>query len=275
MPRTVTFADIRQLDTNGDGIAEPTSALSSVTETYDDLNNLVSSVITTDLDGEGVIDFRSVSNFEYDAGNNLVREVTTSVGTAAAYVRTSTRAYDAFGRTIAIATDIDLGGDGATDLRTIERFTYDELGRQATQTVETDVAADGVVDQRAVFANAYIGQTTVIAGEIDSNGDGLVETRFTAVNNYDASSRLLSSSFEADNTNDGVIDYRELVSNVYDPAGNLLVEQRLIDRDANGTADFGQATNNVYDAAGQLVATVISTDINGDGITDQQDVLIA
>jgi hypothetical protein len=137
--------------------------------------------------------------------------MTTGVGTAAAYVSTSTRGYDALGRTTAVATDIDLGGDGDPDLRTIERFTYDELGRQATQTVETDVGADSVVDQRAVFANAYVGQTTVIAGEIDSNGDGLVDTRSTAVNNYDASSRLLSSSFEADDTNDGVIDYRELV----------------------------------------------------------------
>jgi hypothetical protein len=270
MPRTVTFTDIRQIDTNGDGIAEPTSALSSVTETYDDLNNLVSSVITTDLDGEGVIDFRSVSNFEYDAGNNLVREMTTGVGTAAAYVSTSTRAYDALGRTVAVATDIDLGGDGAPDLRTIERFTYDELGRQVTQTVETDVGADGIIDQRAVFANAYIGQTTVIAGEIDSNGDGLVDTRSTAVNNYDASSRLLSSSFEADNNNDGVIDYRELVSNAYDAAGNLVIEQRLVDRDANGTADFGQAINNTYDAQGQLVSAVVSTDLNGDGIIDEQ-----
>jgi hypothetical protein len=60
------------------------------------------------------------------------------------------------------------------------------------------------------------------------------------------------------------------VSNVYDAAGNLVIEQRLIVRDANGTADFSQAINNTYDAQGQLVSAVVSTDLNGDGIIDEQ-----
>jgi len=269
MPTTVTFVDRRPIDYTGDGITD-TTTLSTVTETYDDFNNLTNRSITADTDGDGVLDYRNEAMFSYDAANNLIWEVAATGGPAGSFLTTSTRAYDALGRKVAVATDIDLGGDGSVDTRTIERFTYDELGQQATQTVEKDIGADGTVDERSVFANAYAPQMTVIAGDIDNNGDGVTDVRFTVTNTYDEFSRLLTNAYEADSNGDGVIDYRETVNNTYDEGGRVLTETRWIDRNGDGVNDFTQLTSNAYDAAGQIMSSTISTDTNGDGIFDEQ-----
>lgn len=267
MPRTTSSSGVRAIDYTGDGIAD-TSALASTTEIYDDLNTLTFRAITADLTGDGVPDYRSERSFAYDEGNRLVREVEAHGGPAGAFLITSTRAYDALGRQVAIATDVDQGGDAVTDTRTIERFTHDELSRVSTHAIDVDVGADGTVDARTVYSNAYLPQLIVIAGEVDGNGDGTIDSRSRMINSYDTLGRLLSNTSEEDYNGDLVVDYRAAVFQTYDAAGNVATETLVIDQNADGRADFARYTSNTYDATGQLTATEVRTDFNGDGIID-------
>ncbi len=65
--------------------------------------------------------------------------------------------------------------------------------------------------------------------EIDFNGDGMIDRRYSSQSTYDANGNTLSALSESDNNGDGVLDYRQLIQLIYDANGNLLSHLSEID----------------------------------------------
>lgn len=270
---------------NGDGsrierdsVLSGTGTLLSRSEVSIAANNL-SRTETSDIDGDGTIDFnQSASTTRNAAGDTTVVE-TSSARNATEFSRTTTTTSQ---NGLTKTTFADLDGDGTTD-RAMTDFTVIAADQSKTRTRETrsasgallsrsveQRAADGLVGTISTDANGDGANDLVVA--VTKNASGIVTETSTATS---ADGSLVSRSVKTTSA-DGLTTTTQL-----DRFGRNVVDQVVSDtvvRNANGSAtqtietrseNLGLINRVIEVTSANGLSITRSTDATGDGVNDE------
>ena len=200
-------------DMDGDGIYEYRS---QSTVTYDEQGRQTNWTQTTDFDGDGVIDESVSTDQTYDAAGN-VSSVVTHGGKGGANSTTTTLYTYTVAGIATTRTEIDNEGDGTLDYISEDAYTYGEDGWIVSIQTSIDRDGDGVFDE--VNTN---GQEDVVYYYFDgidesaASGESKAQFDLNAdgkVDNDDRIEFMLSSvnSYVGDVNFDGMFSSEDLV----------------------------------------------------------------
>jgi hypothetical protein len=226
---------------------------------------------SSDLDGR--IDLRETTTSTYDAVGNLLTIVYEydwdGDGEATAdFLETTANTYDDASNLLTIVYESSFGG--RVERRDTTTNTYDPTGNLLTTVYEYywHSYRGNTASWRTTTTNTYDMAGNLIASieELDSDGNGTIDSRSTTTNTYDAAGNLIAVLVESDNDGNNTVDYRSTTSSTYDAAGNLISESFEADGYwppgygnyvlADGIVDTRRTTSNTYDAAGNLITYV-------------------
>ena len=245
--------------------------------------NGLSSVIQSDLDGDGVFDRSRTDVIVLNAdGGRTETIVETAAGGQRLNRVSATTSADA--RSIAVQRDSN--GDGADDQ--VETTSTSANGT-VVNTV-TNLNPDGTVENSRITTTSADGKTQVVSRDLDGDGSIDVSTSHVATLNLDGSatddirsyagSQLLQSmlavtsddgrsiSMARDLDGDGVVDMTTSDASVVKADGSSI--RTVTRRNADGSLKSQSATT----ASADGTAIAISRDINGDGTIDQTETII-
>ena len=244
-----------------------------VTSIYDDQGRPLSETYEYDTDGDGVIDYRQTTDYEYDGANISSLSYTEDRGADGTidYRNVSSSSYDANGQLLANTTEIDFNGDGVADYRDTISYTYDDAGRTTSYKSANDANGDGIADSMSWASYAYdiSGQMTSTSYASDTNGDGVVDQTSTETYTFDANGVITASVSTSDEDGDGVANQAYSYAYAYNDDGSQASSAFTADYDGDGDIDYASVDHYAYDDQGGLLTVTSEIDDNGDGIVDQ------
>ncbi|MAM09614.1 MAG: hypothetical protein CML23_03960 [Rhizobiaceae bacterium] len=221
----------------------------------------LSSVVETDLDGDGGIDLR-VSRVEQPDGGTTVTSKAYNATGQLAWSKTVITSAD--GRTE--TSTLDLDGDGVADCRVVSTLEND----QSATSVWEDLGSAGTVIRKETDADGNESRTT-----FDLDGDGAVDRSRTQSVVYEADGdvvRVLSDYA------DGRLVYRETRT----VGQNGLTSETEVDADGDGVTDAVKQNTTTYHADGRIVSlsethyadgglkTSYQKTVSADGLTETE-----
>ncbi len=217
--------------------------------TYDVNGNQTGSVQNTDFDGDGDIDERITTTFNYDDKDNNIRKTTLR------------------------ATVNPVLGD-VLESSEVETRTFDNAGRELTFRLEIDSPVDDVVDTILTTTKAFNtgGELTSMTRNRDNDADGTPETTEVTTLTYDTNGNKLTELRELDNTtsNDGPDDITSRVF-TYNANNQILTEAlELTSLDVDITRPYRKRVKTFfYNSKNQQVRIFEEVDSDNDGTVDR------
>lgn len=269
MDVVVNRYDARGNNIRSDYVSDTSS--SRFEATYDANDQVVQTVESYDVDGDGVFDARTVTDTTYDGAGRVLTSRRESVenGNAAAVTLVS-YTYNSSGFLTRVLVSTDQQGDGVWDVLLEESRVLDSDGRTLSLTKTTDDPADGTIDALTETTNTYEANGNLILQlfRSDDDNDGVDDFTSSTSLVYDAQDRLLSRVVEVDVDADGTLDGRDTYTYTYDASGNRLSEVWGADRDGDGVPDTVFTRLWTYDGAGNVLVQQDQTDSDANGVPD-------
>ena len=216
-------------------LSQPSSQTGFVDEerwSFDARGTLTGSFRERDEGADGVIEYSGSVDYEIDAFNNLLHQVTRN----------------------------DIGNDGSVDGTQDYRATYDAAFKPLGNTWETDEDADGTIDSRSTHVYEYDSSNRLITqrAEWDAQADDIVDSRETWSISYATAGPGAVEVYERDDGADGVPDVRLTYRWSFEASGALRTREELqeYDSDANGVMDSSSTLTVTYDDDARVLTEV-------------------
>jgi hypothetical protein len=206
----------------------------------------VTSVRSTDRNGDGIADSRSTETATYDAQDRMLTDV----------------------------YEFDADADGVTEDRMAYRLEYSATGR-TRRSVQEYQYGPGAAIQRSEQSHEFDAEDNLIrsATTIDDDDDGDVDFGYSLSLTYRADGRLQGTVQWPDYDGNGVLESRIETNYLYDSADTLrTVIRRTIypDYEAGEGVSIGVPTTRTeYGADGELLSTSTGFDFDGDQVAEQ------
>jgi hypothetical protein len=184
----------------------------TIESVYDDQGRLTLETYEHDSDGDSVIDFRMVSEYQYGEGESPIWSRFTE----------------------------DRGADGVIDYQSTSVTAFDLSGNVKESSGEVDIDGDGVIDQTYSSTYKYDanGWMTESQSSYDENGDGVTDGVWSSSMTYDDAGRLLSDLQTQDLNGDGVIDSSYRTTYQYGADGEMVLMTSEVDEDGDGVFEL-------------------------------------
>lgn len=263
---------IDRIDFNGDGVYD---SVDENIKTYDAQSRVLTEIYKQDSDGDGLPELIEENSKTYDSEGRILDQIERIDWDGDGIfdrAEKTVKTYDQRGFEIHRQHLSDYDGDGTYDSLEETLRSYDDRRNLLSRISRSDYENDGVYEYISETVHTYDGDQLLTSKQSeDYNGDGNPETVYFSENTFDEKGNLLFDSTKRDDDGDGVYeDIREL-EYTYDQAGRQV---SLIRRHVeNNNIIYFYESETIYDGFGQDVKTVYSSDGDGDGVIDTQNIV--
>lgn len=269
-PKFVLIRSVTEVDEGADGSGVPFTV-----QEYSYDGHLVSgSRSEIDMNGDGVMDRRSISTPTHNRRGQLIKTVNESYDIATGAIEgrsVITYSYDRRGNRIGSRIEGDSDGDGMLSFIGQTTFSY-EAGNLVGWVTRNDNGADGVWDQVQTTRRVYDSEGRLISAvrEVASAADGEIGRRETWRYTIDSEGNTTSAEHEIDHYADGSIDYSDQTVYAYDRRGRLRTAtttyQTHLDEEVFQSASH---STYLYDRHGNQIKVIQESDAEADGVIDE------
>lgn len=264
LPSSATFYS----DHNGDGISD----YETLAEYEYNSKGLVINEVETELNSEGGADSYTYLAYSYNDDDQLTQKVVTSDDDADGSIDSKkiyTYSYTATGKLLQEIRSDDDDNDGVEDERRIEDYTYNENDEQLSIALK-DYDNEGTLgfNQTQLYTYNAAGEQLTYQLIVDYYGDGDANFEGTTTRTYDEGGNILTSL--SVNYREGELSDRYLTSYTYNEAGKQTQYKKEEDNDLDGTYDSTIVRNYTYTAEGNYASWDAYEDEDNDGTNEEE-----
>ncbi|GHC66443.1 DUF4214 domain-containing protein [Neogemmobacter tilapiae] len=203
-------------------------------------------VETQDIDGDGVLDFRTTTVKTVAANGDKVTDVTRDGGDNANLIASETTTTSRTGRSVTVESDLD--GNGKNDIQTVTNINADGTKTSAV----TYYSLDEVKVAKTISTTSANGLVTYITK--DTNGDGDTDIKIHQEKVLQNDGDVLTTTVVDNGRNERLGSITEIKSM------DGLQSSVSLDWDGRDGVDWRSETKRVYEGDGDIVDTMISLD---------------